>query len=208
MLNLRASLWRGRKIGLLGGSFNPAHHGHVMISLQALCHLGLDEVWWLVSPQNPLKDTQGMASADDRLAAARAVARHPRIRVTDIESALGTQYTVDTLAALRRECPAAQFVWLMGADNLVQLPRWYQWEKIVETVPIAIFGRPHYSLQAMTSMAAKRYGQYRLTAQGARKLAASPPPAWTFIHHRHDPISATLIRESGHAQNRRRAHSQ
>ena len=165
-----------------------------MISQQALAHLGLDEVWWLVSPQNPLKGTKEMATEADRLEKARKVAAHPRIRVTNIEASLGTQYTVDTLKALRQNCPKTHFAWLMGADNLIQLPKWHQWEEIVKTVPIAIFGRPDYSLRAMTSMAAKRYGQFRLKSDSAHRLVLSPPPAWTFIHYRQDPISATLIR--------------
>ena len=165
-----------------------------MISQQALAHLGLDEVWWLVSPQNPLKSTKGMATEADRLAEAQKVAAHPRIRVTNVESILGTQYTVDTLKALRRNCPQTHFVWLMGADNMIQLPKWRQWEEIVETLPIAIFGRPDYSTKAMTSMAAKRYGQFRLKSDAAHELVLCPPPAWTFIHYRQDPISATLMR--------------
>jgi len=196
LINLRSTLWRNRKIGLLGGSFNPAHHGHVMISLQALCHLGLDEVWWLVSPQNPLKSSDGMASEATRMAKAAKIARHPKIRIADIEQQFGTRYTAETLEQLRVSCPQTKFVWLMGADNVTQLPQWRDWTSILNTVPIAIFGRPDYSLQAMTSMVANRYGQYRLNANQAPKLVSSAPPAWTFIHHRHDPISATLIRQS------------
>ena len=194
MLNLKSSLWRGRKIGLLGGSFNPAHRGHVMISLQALTHLGLDEVWWLVSPQNPLKSTDGMATEASRVTTARATAIHPKIKVANLEQVLGTQYTVDTLAALQRQAPQTHFVWLMGADNLIQLPKWRQWQDIMASVPIAIFGRPDYSLQAMTSKVAKQYARFRLHPTAAENLALSPPPAWTFIHYRQDPISATLIR--------------
>jgi nicotinate-nucleotide adenylyltransferase len=196
MVNLKASLWRGRKIGLLGGSFNPAHQGHLMISHQALLHLKLDEVWWLVSPQNPLKSATGMATEESRLKAAHFVARDRRIKPMLLESALGTQYTADTLATLTQECHSAHFVWLMGADNLVQFPRWRNWENILHTVPIAVFGRPHYSLGAMTSIVAKRYSAYRVQASAASKLARAKAPAWTFIHYRHDPISATQLREA------------
>ena len=194
-INLRSSLWRGRKIGLLGGSFNPAHRGHLMISRQALVHLNLDEGWWLVSPQNPLKSTDDMAPESIRMLSAMDVARHPRIRVTNVEQALGTTYTSDTLLELSVRFPTTNFVWLMGADNLVQLPKWHRWEDLLKTVPVAIFGRPGYSLKAMTSQVAKRYGQYRIGTQQAGRLADALPPAWTFIHYRHDPVSATLIRE-------------
>jgi len=196
MVNLKASAWRGRKIGLMGGSFNPAHQGHLMISHQALLHLKLDEVWWLVSPQNPLKSKTGMAPEENRLEAACLVAKDRRIKPMLLESALGTQFTADTLATLTRACPTAHFVWLMGADNMVQFSRWRNWENILHTVPIAVFGRPQYSLGAMTSMVAKRYSAYRVQASAASQLASAQPPAWTFIHYRHDPISATQLREA------------
>ena len=167
-----------------------------MISHQALVHLKLDEVWWLVSPQNPLKPANDMASQADRIKWAQGLARHPLIRVTNVEGALGTQYTSDTLMALTARCPDTHFVWLMGADNLIQLPKWHNWQDIIATVPIAVFGRPAYSLQAMTSHVAFRYAKYRLGAQQAGRLATAAPPAWTFIHYRHDPLSATLIRQS------------
>jgi nicotinate-nucleotide adenylyltransferase len=199
--NPLSPLWRGRRIGLLGGSFNPAHKAHVMISLQALRHLGLDEVWWLVSPQNPLKPAAGMAPLAERLAEARRVAGTAAIRPTDLEVALGTRYTVDTLAALRRRFPQTRFVWLIGADNMIQMPRWRHWERIFRLAPVAIFARPTYSLGAMSSMAAKRFGSRRVPVEYARALATTTPPAWTFIHSRHDPTSATAIRA------RRRAHS-
>lgn len=138
-------LWAGLRVGLLGGSFNPAHDGHRYISRLALKLLGLDEVWWLVSPQNPLKPAAGMASLGDRLARAQAVADHPRIRVTDLERLLGTRYTADTLAALHRCFPRTRFVWLMGADNLLQVPRWQRWTEIFETTPVAL-RRPHVSI--------------------------------------------------------------
>ena len=118
---------RNRRIGLLGGSFNPAHAGHRYISTEALRRLDLDEVWWLVSPQNPLKSQSGMAPFSQRLSHAASVARHPRIRVSAIEAEMGTRYTADTLAMLVRRFPAARFVWLMGADNLMQIPKWRDW---------------------------------------------------------------------------------
>jgi nicotinate-nucleotide adenylyltransferase len=138
----------GRRIGLLGGSFNPAHDGHLHISETALTRLRLDEVWWMVSPQNPLKSSTGMASLETRLRDARSTAQRRNIHVTDIEFRLGTQYTVDTIRALRLRCPTTRFVWLMGADNLEQMPKWRAWTKVFEMVPVAVFARRPYSLQA------------------------------------------------------------
>ena len=132
----------GRRVGLLGGSFNPAHEGHLHISRLALDHLGLDELWWLVSPRNPMKPARGMASFDERLAGARTVAADPRIAVSGIERRLGTRYTADTLRALGARFPRIAFVWVMGADNLAQISRWKDWTAIFEAVPIAVFDRP------------------------------------------------------------------
>jgi nicotinate-nucleotide adenylyltransferase len=128
-------------VGILGGSFNPAHEGHLHISLLALKLLKLDEVWWMVSPQNPLKSADGMAPLEDRLTEARALVRHPNIRITDIESRLGTTNTAESLAVLKRGFPKTRFVWLMGADNLKQISRWHQWTRIFNQVPIAVFDR-------------------------------------------------------------------
>jgi len=183
-----------RRVGLLGGSFNPAHGGHLHISLEALKRLDLDEVWWLVSPQNPLKSANGMAPLAERLATARDVARHPRIKVTDIEARLGTTFTADTLAALRRLFPKTRFVWLMGADNLLQIPRWERWENIFRLVPIAVFARPSYSLRSLSGLAARRFARRRVPPQRARKLAETDPPAWVFLPIRLDARSATDIR--------------
>ena len=183
-----------RRIGLLGGSFNPAHGGHRHISLIALKRLGLDELWWLVSPQNPLKSEAGMAPLRERVARAARTARHPRIRVTDIESRMGTQYTADTLAALVDRHPDVQFVWLMGADNLQQIHRWDRWEQIFSLVPIAVFGRPAYSLVALRSKAAQRYRSRRVPVEEARALGAKQTPAWLFLPGVLHYGSATAIR--------------
>lgn len=180
-----------RTIGLLGGSFNPAHEGHRHLSFEALKRLGLDEVWWLVSPQNPLKPARGMASLARRLEKAREVARHPRIRVTDLERVLGTRYTVDTLRLLRRRCRGVRFVWLMGADNLAQIPNWKGWTEIFRLAPIAVFDRPPYARRALAGRAAQRYRQARTKP---RNLAAADPPAWAFVRMRPHPASATAIR--------------
>ena len=189
-------LGRRRRIGLLGGSFNPAHRGHLHLSLAALRRLDLDEVWWMVSPQNPLKPVSGMAPFAERLDQARRVAAgYNRIRVTDIEDRLGgSYYTADTLKRLTRRFPHRRFIWLMGADNLVQLPHWARWTEILRTVPVAVFDRPSYTQKAFASAAAQRFARHRLPETGARRLAETKPPAWTFFHMRLDPTSATQLR--------------
>ncbi|MFP6746938.1 MAG: nicotinate-nucleotide adenylyltransferase [Alphaproteobacteria bacterium] len=187
------------KIGLLGGSFNPAHEGHRHISLLALQQLRLDQVWWLVSPQNPLKPQAGMAPFAHRLAGAKAMARHPRIRASDLEARLGTRFTVDTLAALRRRRPRHAFVWLMGADNLVQLPRWRRWREIFESMPLAIFNRAGPDQdgghRALAGPAAARFARYRIPRPA--ELPLTPPPAWCFLFSRLHAASSTAIRSNG-----------
>jgi nicotinate-nucleotide adenylyltransferase len=183
------------KIGLLGGSFNPAHEGHRHISLLALKQLRLDQVWWLVSPQNPLKASDKMSPLSQRMAGARALARHPRILVSDLESRLGTRYTADTLARLRRRYREHGFVWLMGADNLVQLPQWRRWHEIVEMTPMAIFNRPGQGPRALTGPAAARYARYRVSRPAELPLATAP--AWCFLFSRLHPASSTAIRAVG-----------
>jgi nicotinate (nicotinamide) nucleotide adenylyltransferase/ribosome silencing factor RsfS/YbeB/iojap len=187
---------RHRCIGLLGGSFNPAHRGHLHLSLIALQRLDLAEVWWLVSPQNPLKAVAGMAPFPARLDQARQVAAgYKRIRVTDVENRLGgSYYTADTLKTVSRRFPRLRFVWLMGGDNLVQIRHWERWAEIFRTVPIAVFDRPSYSAKALAGLAAIRFARERLSAPAARRLAETKPPAWAFFHTRLDPTSATLIR--------------
>ncbi len=181
----------------MGGSFNPAHAGHVHISLTALKRLGLDEVWWLVSPQNPLKPTSGMAPFAERLRRARRVAEpHRRLVVSDFEAGLASTYTADTLQALCRRFPRLNFVWLIGADNLLQLRYWQRWPEIFETVAIAVFDRPSHSLRALSGMAARRFASRRLPVSAARRLAEMKPPAWIFFHSRLDPTSATAIRST------------
>ena len=205
----------GARIGLLGGSFNPAHEGHRHISLEALKRLGLDQVWWLVSPQNPLKSRDDMASLSDRVDSARRMAQHPRIRVTDLEALYGVRYTADTVAVLTRQFPAVRFVWLMGADNLRQISSWQDWPQIFHTLVIAVFDRPSYSLSAVSSIAAYRFARQRLREDSARKLVTLAPPAWVYIHSQLVTKSATEIRTrqrqeavSGSGQTAPRAASQ
>ena len=180
----------------MGGSFNPAHGGHLHLSLLALERLDLDEVWWLVSPQNPLKPVAGMAPFSVRLGLARQVADgHRRIVVSDLESRLGgSTYTADTLRILRHRFPRLRFVWLMGADNLLQLRHWQRWREIFRAVPIAVFDRPSHSLKALGGLPAKRFARHRVPEWASRRLADMEPPVWVFFHTRLDPRSATRIR--------------
>ena len=184
-----------RRIGLLGGSFNPAHEGHRHVSLEALKRLGLDEVWWLVSPQNPLKTDDGMEPLATRVARARQiVGRHPRIRIDAPELVLGTRFTLDTVRALRRAYPRARFVWLTGADILPQFAQWRGWRELFGSIPIAAFARPGWSYPALSAAAPRAFARYRIEAEQARMLASCPPPAWCFIPSRLDSHSATAIR--------------
>ena len=185
------------RIGLLGGSFNPAHAGHRAISLAAIEALDLDEVWWLVSPGNPLKDTTGMAPLAVRLASARAMARRARIRPTDIEARLGTIYTADTIAVLLRRYPNHRFVWLMGADNLAGFHNWQRWRDMAAMVPIAIIDRPGSTLRASRAPAAVSLARYRIDETDARLLADLRPPAWVFVHGRRSETSSTRLRAQG-----------
>jgi nicotinate-nucleotide adenylyltransferase len=183
-----------RRIGLLGGSFNPAHEGHRHISLEALKRLGLDEVWWLVSPQNPLKAGDGMEPLATRVARAKQIARHPHIRVEAPELLLGTRYTLDTVRALNRLYPKARFVWLMGSDILPQLVDWQGWRELFAAIPIAAFARPGWSYAALASAAPRAFARYRIDAAHARTLASRRALAWCFIPSRLDSHSATAIR--------------
>lgn len=184
----------GKRIGLLGGSFNPAHAGHLELSRLAIRKLALDQVWWLVSPQNPLKSEQGMAPLQKRIADAEKIAADARISVTGIETELGTRYTADTLAALVETFPKARFVWLMGADNLVQIHKWREWSRIFHTVPVAVFARPTYSLRAEQAKAAKRFARYRIPPYKAARLVDKKLPAWVLFKRPLNPLSATQIR--------------
>lgn len=184
------------RTGLLGGSFNPAHRAHRRISLAAIAELGLDEVWWLVSPGNPLKPATGMAPLAARVASARAVTRRSPIRVTAIERQLGTRYTVDTLRALQRRFPRRRFVWIMGADNLAQFDRWKDWRGIARAMPIAVFARPGYDGSAAASPAAAWLRRYRVTAAGLKNAATWSAPALVYLRTDPDPISATALRRA------------
>jgi nicotinate-nucleotide adenylyltransferase len=183
----------GLRIGILGGSFNPPHEGHVYASELAMKQLGLDYVWWLVSPQNPLKPTEGMVGLTKRLAAARTLARHPRIVVSDIEMALKTRFTADTVAELKRRFPQVTFVWLMGSDNLVQIPRWKRWRNIFRALPVAVVAREGSILRARAGAAAQIFAAFYRTPD--RRFAMLAPPAWTWLDGRRNPLSSTALRK-------------
>jgi nicotinate-nucleotide adenylyltransferase len=182
----------GMRIGILGGSFNPPHRGHIYASELALRQLAVDSVWWLVSPQNPLKPLRGMANFLERIGAAKRFVHHRRILVSDIEAQFGTRFTVDTLRALTRRFPQAHFVWIMGSDNLVQFPRWRSWQRIFTLAPIAVVARPGSTASARKSLAARRFAfAYR---KPSRRFAEMLPPAWTILEGPRDAASATAIR--------------
>lgn len=187
---------KGMVIGLLGGSFDPAHDGHVHLTREALKRFGLDRVWWLVSPGNPLKARQPAPMAE-RLARAQAVLDHPRVVVTDIEAQLGTRYTAATLEALTVLYPGVRFVWLMGADNLLQFDRWERWRDIMGTVPIGVLARPGSQIGARLSKTAEIFWDARLPKSDSRRLGFGPAPRWCFLNMPMRDVSSSAIRARG-----------
>ena len=185
----------GQRIGLFGGSFNPAHRGHYMVALYAMKRLQLDWVWWLVSPQNPLKDPSETGEYGKRLAYTRRVARHPRFIVTDLEEQIHTRYTAQTLEALKGAFTRGHFVWIMGADSLANLHRWHHWTDIMESLPIAVLARPGYSIRALQSPAATRFAAARVPQHLAASLATRKPPAFAFVTMPLRKESSTAIRK-------------
>ena len=186
----------GQVVCLLGGSFDPAHEGHVHITRTALKRFGLDRVWWLVSPANPLKK-RGPALLSDRMARARQVMQHPRVEVTDIESRLGTRYTAETVAALQARYPAVRFVWLMGADNLAQFHRWQDWRWIMDNVPVGVLARPNDRISARLSKAARVYREAMLQGRASEVLGRGDAPRWCFVNIPMSDASSTAIRSNG-----------
>jgi nicotinate-nucleotide adenylyltransferase len=182
------------RIGLLGGSFNPPHAAHREISLTALKRLGLDQVWWLVTPGNPLKDASDLPSLKKRVAAAKEMASHPRIEVTGFEGERASAYTIDLLTELKRRFPAVSFVWLMGADNLADIHRWRAWQEIFALLPIAVFDRPGFRLKARASKAAQRFSVFQVDESDAAGLVGLEPPAWTILSHKLSRLSSTELR--------------
>ncbi|MDT8856899.1 nicotinate-nucleotide adenylyltransferase [Paracoccaceae bacterium Fryx2] len=187
---------RGMTIGLLGGSFDPAHSGHAHITREALKRFGLDRVWWLVSPGNPLK-ARGPAPLAERMARARVVIDHPRVVISDVEARLGTRYTAETLAALQAIYPQVRFVWLMGADNLVQFHRWDRWQWIMGHVPVGVLARPGAGVAARRSVAARAYRACRVPEAFSAGLARRAAPAWCFADVPLVDVSSSAIRARG-----------
>jgi nicotinate-nucleotide adenylyltransferase len=185
----------GLRIGLYGGSFDPPHPGHRHVALMALRRIGLDRVWWIVGPGNPLKDRRRLPSSVDRVAAARRIARHPRMVVTDFEARLGARYTVETVRYLVRRCPNVRFVLVLGADSFATFQRWRAWREIAALVPIAVVDRPGWTLRAQGGKAAAVLGRDRLDGESALGLANRIPPVWCFLGGPRSNLSSTHIRD-------------
>jgi nicotinate-nucleotide adenylyltransferase len=186
----------GQRIGLLGGSFDPPHAGHVHITRWALKAFGLDRVWWLVSPGNPLKP-DAPADLARRLQAARQLMAHPRVEVTDLEARMRTRYTAAAVEGLRRRYPGVRFVWLMGADNLATFHRWDRWAEIMAMVPIGVLARPGEQLRAGLSPTARRFARWRVPQSQAAMLPFLPPPAWALVSGRMLDLSSSELRALG-----------
>ena len=183
------------RVGLYGGSFNPAHEGHAHVAETAKRRLRLDRVIWLVSPQNPLKARHETADLAERMAGARSLAKGPGMIVSDVETQLGSAYTIDTIRALKTRHPGVKFVWIMGADSLASFHRWRGWTQIMREVPVAIVSRPWISLKSRFSPAAQRFAHSRLPSSAAPRLADTRPPAWIFLFGRFNFQSSTALRE-------------
>jgi nicotinate-nucleotide adenylyltransferase len=192
----------GMRIGLYGGSFNPAHLGHRHVTLMAMRRLGLDRVWWLVSPGNPLKSRTALPTVGERCAQAQRIARHPRIAVTGVEAALGVRFTVQTLRFLTRRCPGVHFVWIMGADSLGTFHRWKGFSEIARLMPIAVIDRPGSTMTPLSARAARRLAEARIPEEAASTLALRRPPAWTFLHGPRSNLSSTEIRNGMRGRSR------
>ena len=190
----------GMTVGLFGGSFNPAHDGHLHVAETALNRLGLDRVVWLVSPQNPLKGRHETAPLEDRLASARAWARGPSMIVSDVETRMGTRWTIDTLRALKARHPGVRFVWLMGSDNLAGFHRWRGWTDIMRMMPVAVIARPGSMLESRSAPAARRFASWRVPQDQARLLSHLEAPAWTYLTAPLNRSSSTALRASARRQ--------
>lgn len=193
-LRLGFTLSRGMTVGLFGGSFNPAHDGHAHVAETAKRRLGLDRVIWLVSPQNPLKSRQDTADLEERIAGARAMAHGYGMVVADVESKLGSNYTIDTIRVLKARFPGVKFVWIMGADSLASFHRWKGWTQIMHEVPVAVVSRPWISLRSRFSPAALRFARFRRPSRAASTLARARIPAWIFLFGRFNFQSSTALR--------------
>lgn len=189
----------GQRIGVMGGSFNPPHDGHVMVAATALRRLRLDQVWWVVTPGNPLKSKAGLAPLDERMAACRALLTSPRMHVTAFEADLSTSYTAATLAFLTHRFPGTQFVWVMGADNLASFHRWQQWRDIAATMPLAVVDRPGWRFKALASTAGRALASRRVPESRAAHLGQGCLPRWTMLSARLSHASSTELRRKARA---------
>jgi nicotinate-nucleotide adenylyltransferase len=193
-LRLGFTLKPGMRVGLFGGSFNPAHDGHAHVAETARRRLALDRVIWLVSPQNPLKSSSETAPLAERMAGARRMARGPATIISDVETKLGSVYTIDTLRALKARHPGVRFVWIMGADSLATFHRWRGWTQILREAPVAVVSRPWISLRSRLSPAARRFARFRRSSLHAGSLPAAQPPAWVFLRGPLNFQSSTQLR--------------
>lgn len=185
----------GQRVALMGGSFNPPHEGHLRVAETALKRLNLDQVWWLVTPGNPLKANSGLPPQAERMDAVAHLVRDPRMKITGFEAALGSSYTVDTLSFLRRRHPGVHFVWLMGGDGLAQFHRWRNWRGIARLMPIAVVDRPGYRMKAMAAPAAQALrGSFLPESRSRMLLRRCDGGLWTFLTTRLSPLSSTEIR--------------
>ena len=185
---------RGQRIGLFGGSFNPPHEGHLLVSEIALKRLQLDQIWWIVTPGNPLKNHAQLAPLEKRIQWCEEIATDPAIQITAFERCYPTRFTADTLALVKSRFPTANFVWVMGADNLASFHKWQRWRDIADIMPIAVIDRPGSTLSSRSSMAALSLARYRLDESDAKLLPTLPAPAWAFIHGPRSSLSSTKIR--------------
>ncbi len=188
---------KGMRIGIFGGTFNPPHEGHRLVSLTALKRQRLDAVWWLVTPGNPLKENSGLPPLSVRMQAAQKIASHPKITITSFEAEIGTRYTYDTISYLRARCPGVHFVWLMGADNLASFHRWQNWKGIARLMPLAVIDRPRSTLRAVNSPAGHFLARRRVSEHAAAALVTRDPPAFIFLHGPRSDLSSTELRARG-----------
>lgn len=186
----------GLRIGLFGGSFNPAHEGHLLVAETALRRLELDRIWWMVSPGNPLKDHRNLRPLAERLERSRDLVEDPRILVTAFEAAHQIRYSADTVRLVKRRCPGARFVWVMGADSLAGFHRWQDWRTIASAMPLAVVDRPGSTLALLSASAARTLSRFRLSEAECARLAFQAPPAWVFLHGPRSRLSSTMLRAS------------
>ncbi|MGQ0455576.1 MAG: nicotinate-nucleotide adenylyltransferase [Hyphomicrobium sp.] len=192
----------GQRVGIMGGTFNPPHDGHRIVAETAIKRLRLDQLWWVATPGNPLKEHDGLTPLDERLALMRRYAHGPSMKLTGFERELGTPYTAATLSFLTTRYPGVRFVWVMGADNLATFDRWQHWRNIAATMPIAIVDRPGWRMNGLAGPAAAALAGHRIPERNAAALWRQPPPAWVFLTSRLSPLSSTTLRDATLGQRR------